>query len=120
MTIFLDENSINKSLVAILTKGGHTVVCPGDVGLTGASDARVLERAIREGWIVLTSDFDDFQDLDRLIHTAGGSHAGILVTCYENDTTRDMRPGQIDSAVTKLEKSGAAFANSFVILNHWR
>jgi predicted nuclease of predicted toxin-antitoxin system len=120
MRIYLDDNRADQKLAAMLRKAGHLVVRPAEVGLTGASDPRHLEYAIRESLVVLTSDRDDYRDLHYLVLTSGGAHPGILVVHYENDATRDMKPKHIVAAVAKLEKAGIPLASQLIILNHWR
>jgi predicted nuclease of predicted toxin-antitoxin system len=120
MNIYLDDNLSDRTLAALLVKAGHAVVRPSDIGLTGASDAVHLERAIRERRVTLTSDRDDFRELHQLVLTAGGSHPGILVVRFDNDPTRDMKAKHIVTAVGKLERAGLALQDQVVILNHWR
>jgi hypothetical protein len=120
MTIYLDDNRTDKSLIALLRKAGHVVVIPADVGLIGRSDACHLEYAIRHILVTLTADHEDFADLHQLVLTAGGNHPGILVVCYDNDPKHDMKPKHVVTAVGKLERSGLELANELIILNHWR
>src|SRR5262245_10694114 len=111
MMVYLDDNFADQALAGSLRKAGHTVFRPADFGLTGASDARHLERAIREGLVVLTKDRDDFHELHQLVLTSGGCHPGMVVVRYENDATRDMRRGHIVKAIDKLERSGLPLVN---------
>lgn len=120
MNIYLDDNCTDKSLAASLRKVGHTVFRPADFGLTGASDACHLERAIREGLEVLTKDRDDFHELHQLVLTAGGRHQGIMVVRYDNDATRNMKTGHVVKAIARIEHAGIALVNEWVILNQWR
>jgi predicted nuclease of predicted toxin-antitoxin system len=120
MNIYVDDNLADKALTALLKKAGHSVVRPIEVGLDGRSDASHLTHAIDKSLAFLTSNRDDFRDLHFLIRTAGGSHPGIMVVRFDNDTTRDMRPKHIVGAVGKLERSGIPLGNELVTLNHWR
>jgi predicted nuclease of predicted toxin-antitoxin system len=120
MNLYLDDNVTAKALAAMLTKAGHTVVRPADVGLIGESDARHLKYAIENSLISLTSDRHDFRDLHHLIAAAGGRHPGIMVIRFDNDPTRDMRAKHIVSAVGKLQRSGFVMPNELVTLDHWR
>jgi hypothetical protein len=120
MNIYLDDNLADKSPSALLKKAGHSVVRPIEVGLDGQSDARHLTHAVDKRLVFLTSDRDDFRDLHFLILAASGSHSGIMVVRFDNDTTRDMRPKHIAGAVGKLERSGIPLSNELVTLNHWR
>ena len=120
MKIYLDDSLADKSLLGLLRKNGHTVARPFDYGLVGASDARHLERTIREDLTTLTADRDDFGELHQLILTSGGGHPGIFVVRFENDPKKDMKPKHIAAAIAKLEKSGISVKNDLVVLNHWR
>lgn len=120
MNIYLDDNRADKRLMELLTKAGHTVVRPTDVGLAGASDARHFKHAIRAGLVVLTADPVDYAELHELILESGGSHSGILAIHYQNDAKRDMRPKHIATAVNKFERSGLSITNQTIVLNHWR
>jgi predicted nuclease of predicted toxin-antitoxin system len=120
MKIYLDDNLADPSFAALLTKGGHSAVCPSDVGMAGATDPRHLEFAIKEGFVLLTCDNKDFKDLHDLLQTAGGTHHGILVVRFDNDPKHDMKPKHMVAAIKKLEQSGLDLTNQLVILNHWR
>jgi predicted nuclease of predicted toxin-antitoxin system len=120
MRIYLDDNLTDRTLAALLVEAGHTVVQPAAAGLTGASDPRHLEYAIRQGLAVLTSDRDDFRDLHQLVLTSGGGHPGIMVVRFENNPARDMKPKHIVAAIGKLVRFGSPVANQFIVLNQWR
>jgi predicted nuclease of predicted toxin-antitoxin system len=120
MNLYLDDNLSDRALASLLVKAGHTVVQPADVGLTGESDTRHLDHAVRAGLVVLTADRIDFHDLHRLIEGAGGRHPGILLVRYDNDPKKDMRPQHIVRAIRRLEQAGFDTTTQLVILNQWR
>jgi predicted nuclease of predicted toxin-antitoxin system len=120
MNIYLDDNRADRRLAALLQKAGHAVVCPVDVGLSGASDARHLTHAISTNLVVLTNDSADYQELHNLVLAAGGGHPGILVIRYDDNPKHDMKPRDIVAAIAKLEQSGVVIANDVIVLNHWR
>jgi predicted nuclease of predicted toxin-antitoxin system len=120
MRIYLDDNFADRALAATLRKSGHQVSRPADFGLLGASDARHLERAIRENLVLLTKDRDDFQELHDLVLTSGGQHPGMPIVRYENDAKRDMRRGHVIAALGKLERAGTPLQSERTILNQWR
>ncbi len=120
MKIYLDDNFTQRVFVALLRKAGHSIVRPSDANLAGASDARHLEHAIRAGLVVLSKDASDFNDLHKLVLTSGGSHPGVVLVRYDNDSTRDLTPKQVVSALGKLERSGLNLSGLAIILNHWR
>jgi predicted nuclease of predicted toxin-antitoxin system len=120
MRTYLDDNLADPSLLALLKKAGHSVIGPADVGLSGATDPRHLECAIKDGRVILTADSDDFRDLHSLLQTAGGSHHGILLVRFDNIPKHDMKPKHMVAAIKKLEQSGLDLTNQLIILNHWR
>jgi len=120
MRIYLDDNFADRGLAAILRRAGHVVFRPADYGIVGASDARHLEKAIREGLVSLTKDRDDFQELHDLVIASGGRHPGMLIARFDNDAKRDMRSRHIVAAIRKLENSGLTLASQRIILNQWR
>jgi predicted nuclease of predicted toxin-antitoxin system len=120
MTIYLDDNTTDPMLVAELRKRGHGVVLPSDVGLAGAGDARHLVYAIQGDLVVLTRDYDDFTDLHDVIIAARGEHHGILLVRFDNDPTKDMKPGGMAAAVERIDASGLPLVNQLFVLNQWR
>lgn len=120
MKLYLDDNRADTSLKGMLSKKGHTVTVPQEVGLAGASDACHLEHAIRHDFVVLTADRHDFWELHQLIQTSAGHYPGILVVRFQNDPTRDMKPRHIVAALDKLVSAGLTCADQVIILNQWR
>jgi len=120
MRIYLDDNTTDPVLVAELRKRGHEVVLPSDASLSGASDARHLVYAIHGDLVFLTRDYDDFTDLHDVVIAADGEHPGILLVRFDNDPTKEMKPGRIAAAVDRIEASGLALINQLFVLNHWR
>ncbi len=120
MRIYLDDNFADWGLAGGLRKAGHTVFRPADFRMVAASDAKHLERAIREDLVLLTKDRDDFQELHELVLTCGGQHPGIVVVRYENDAKRDMKTRHVVKAIGKLELSGLPLRSEWIILNQWR
>lgn len=120
MNLYLDDNRADRRLAALLRRDGHTVVVPADVGLSGASDARHLDYAVRNLLVVLTADRDDFRELHDLVVNSGGSHPGILLVRFGNDPKKNMRPRHIVAAVAKLERSGLPLRDQIIVLNQWR
>jgi predicted nuclease of predicted toxin-antitoxin system len=120
MNLYLDDNRIDARLHGLLRKAGHTVIRPADVRLSGSSDTKHLEHAVRNGLIILTADRLDFWELHELVLTSGGHHPGILLVRFDNDRSRDIRPHHIVRAIGKLERSGVPIADQVTVLNHWR
>lgn len=120
MNLYLDDDSAKAGLIARLQKAGRQVVVPADVSLVGAADPRHLLYAVRNALILLTRNYDDFDDLHQLIEATHGRHTGIFVVRFDNDPSRDMNDAEIVAAVRNLEQSGAPIGNELHVLNHWR
>jgi hypothetical protein len=120
MNVYLDDDSAKAALVARLRKVGHQVVVPADALLSGAADPRHLLYAVQKGFVLLTRNHDDFQDLHLLIQATQGCHTGIVAIRFDNDPARDMKDGEIVRAIQNMEQSGVPMANELHILNHWR
>lgn len=74
MRVKLDEN-VTAHAKLLFTAAGHDVETVPDEGMTGVSDAQLLERCAQEGRLLVTFDvgFGDVRE-----HPPG-SHAGILL-----------------------------------------
>ena len=120
MNVYLDDNRMDRALLGLLRKAGHTVVSLQDAALPGQTDSRHLEYAARHGLLVLTADRVDFWDLLNLIVTCGGTHPGILVVRFDNDRTRDMKPKHVVAALGKVVRSGISIVTQVVVLNAWQ
>lgn len=120
MNFYLDDNCAKLTLASLLRRAGHTVTLPGDIGLSGATDARHLAACVVADRILMTRDHDDFLDLHDLILAAQGRHFGILVIRADNDPGRDMKDRDVLRAIANLEAAGVSIASGFHILNHWR
>ena len=57
MRLLLDAN-LSPRIVARLTEAGHDVVHVADLELVAANDATILQRAERDGYVVVTADTD--------------------------------------------------------------
>jgi predicted nuclease of predicted toxin-antitoxin system len=85
MRLYLDDNITDRRVAAQLQRMGHVVLLPAVVEHSGVSDAKHLAYAIREGYVLLTQNYQDFLDLHDLILTAGGHHPGLLLLYTEHD-----------------------------------
>ncbi len=120
MRIYLDENTLDKLLVALLGKAGNQVVrCP-DVGMAGKSDAENLLYALQQSQVLLTRNHEHFEHLHNLVIGSGGHHSGIMAVRSEKDRSKNMKTGTIVSAIRKLESAGVPIADQLHILNQWR
>ena len=120
MRLYLDDDSARALLVRLLVADGHEVVIPADLGLGGADDAIHFRQAIRSGGVLLTHNYDDFNQLHELLIEAGGHHPGIFIVRRDNDPTKDLSPKGIVRAIRNFLATSAPQQDSVVILNHWR
>jgi hypothetical protein len=114
--IYLDNCAYDKALVKHLQDAGHQVITPPEVGLQGADDQAHFQRAQKEGWVLLTKNPRDFEEL----HEADRGHAGIFAICQDNDPSRDMTYADIVRAIANLVGAGVPLAGEYHILNAWR
>src|SRR5580765_800367 len=99
MNFYLDDNLAGLTLEALLVKAKHTVVRSHQANLLGARDPIHLAYAIRASLISLTRDWEDFQDLHKLIVAADGNHPGIVAVLFDNNRATDMTPKDIVKAL---------------------
>jgi hypothetical protein len=121
MRLYIDDDSVDPSLLRVLRRDGHDVQIPADVGLAGSSDQVHLAHAIRSQRAVLTRNYRDFEALhDLVVSAATGHHAGILVVRFDNKPRNNMTLGDIARAVRNLESAGVPLTDSYYELNHWQ
>jgi hypothetical protein len=116
LAIYLDDCAYDKILADLLRQAGHHVVTPADAGTSGAADDVHFRLARANGWVLLTKNPLDFEQL----HQADSAHAGILAIYQDNDPARDMDRGEIVRAVANLEQASVVLPGQFHVLNHWR
>jgi predicted nuclease of predicted toxin-antitoxin system len=121
MRLYLDDDSVDPTLIRLLRRDGHDVKVPADVGLAGSSDQVHLAHAIRDLRAILTRNHRDFDGLhDLVVLAATGHHQGVLVVRYDNNPRNNMSAGDIARAVRNLENAGVALIDSYHELNHWQ
>jgi polyphosphate kinase len=120
MKLYQDEDTSSVRLTQLLRKAKHDVQTTTEAGLRGRNDAVQQRHAIQTGRVLLTQNYDDFEELHDLIREAQGHHPGILVVRKDNNRKRDMDDHDIVSALAKLIASGVAVADEFIILNQWQ
>jgi hypothetical protein len=121
MRLYIDDDSVDPSLIRMLRRDGHDVQVPTDVGLAGSSDQVHLAHAIRDRRALLTRNYHDFEALhDLVIFAASGHHGGVLVVRYDNNPRHSMSSSDIARAVRNLGNAGIAIADSYHELNHWQ
>lgn len=120
MKLYLDEDSEDGQLAALLIKSGHDVQLSAQAGLNGHPDPRQLMHAIGEGRAILSGNHHDFLLLHQLVIASAGHHPGILIIRKDNDPRRDLSPRGVCVAMAKLEASDVPVADNLHVLNHWR
>jgi hypothetical protein len=120
MKLYLDDDSAEALLVALLRQAGHDVQIPADVGTLGQQDAVHLTHAVREDRVLLSRNHDDFEILHDLVMQVRGHHPGLFIVRRDNDPSRDMKAAGIVRAIRNLLQAGIPIPDSFHILNHWR
>ncbi len=120
MRLYLDEDTASRDLVRALTKAGHDVTTPRHADLMGESDTLQLTHAVREDRVCVTANARDFQQLNNLVIQCGGSHPGIFTLRSDNDRRRDMKPGQVVTAIKNVATILSSVRNHVICLNEWR
>ena len=120
MNLYLDDDTAERRLVALLTHAGHVVGVPAGTHLSGTSDARHFIHAMQHSLVLVTRNHDDCLDLHEVVRAGNGTHPGILTIRFDNDPARDMTPRHIVTAMAHLESAGVPLENQVYILNHWR
>jgi predicted nuclease of predicted toxin-antitoxin system len=114
MRLYLDDDSADILLVALLRQAGHDVQIPADVGMSGEYDSVHLTQAVREDRILLSRNHNDFENLHDLIMQVHGHYPGTFIVRCDNDPTHDLKPAGIVRAIRNLLAAGV------LIADHWR
>ena len=120
MKLYLDDDSASGLMIQTLRRAGHDVRTPAEAGLVGAPDAVHFRRAIQEDRALLSRNYDDFEDLHKLIMETQGHHPGVLLVRRDNDPRRNMKPRDVVRALRNLEASGQPIRDGCLTLNQWR
>lgn len=120
MRIYLDDDSVDALLIALLRRAGHDVLLPADFGLSGDEDPVHFSQAIQENAVILSHNYEDFRLLHDFLLIGGGHHFGLLVVRKDNDSRRDMKPAGVVRAIRNFLAANIPLADQCVILNQWR
>jgi predicted nuclease of predicted toxin-antitoxin system len=120
MNLYLDDNAADAVLIALLRRAGHDVEIPAAAGLAGARDPVHLAHAVRQGRVILSWNYEDFEPLHDLVMVVQGHHPGIFIVRRDNDPRRDLKNPEIVRAIGNLLAAGVPIADCCHILNHWR
>src|SRR5438132_1368388 len=120
MRLYLDDDSADAFLIALLRREAHDVQSPAEANLVGQYDSVHLAHAVRDNRVLLSRNHDDFENLHDLVVAVQGRYPGILIVRRDNDARRDLKPAGIVRAIRNLLASGVAIEGQFHILNSWR
>jgi hypothetical protein len=120
MRLYLDDDTAEHRLVALLRKAGFDAAIPADFGMSGRRDPEHLLQAIRDGRAFLSKNYTDFMHLHALVVGAAGIHGGIILIRQDNDRKKDMTPKGIVAALARLDHAVPDLTNELVTLNDWR
>jgi hypothetical protein len=84
MKLYLDDDTSAPLLARLLRRAGHDVQVPADVGRAGAADPVHLRLAALDGRALVTANYDDYEDLHKLVVELQGHHCGVLVLPKDN------------------------------------
>ena len=111
MVDFLIDENMSRSVVFDPVDMGHRARHVADVGLRGAPDQLVFDRAQNEGWIIVTRDVG----FGNLLSYPLGTHVGIVLLRLPSTFTAgqirtvlasfisDIDVGQLSRALTIVE-----------------
>jgi hypothetical protein len=120
MKLYLDDDLAYPLLERLLQRAGHDVQLPTAAGMAGRSDPVHLTHAVRDGRVLLSKNYGDYEELHNLVLAVQGHHPGVLVVRQDNDRKRDLKPPGIVRAIAKLEAASVPIADAYHILNHYR
>lgn len=115
LRLLIDEDTQAKLLVILLRRAGHEILTVKEAGLEGQPDSIVFNYAIRENWVLITHNCDDFEEL----HQFNSNHPGILAIYRDDDPTKNISFKSIVKAIANLELTGIPLAGQFIPLNPW-
>jgi predicted nuclease of predicted toxin-antitoxin system len=108
---WLVDECVDAALVDLLHAAGHDVICMSDVE-PRASDAHVMDRAQREGRLLLTED-KDFGDL---VFRQALLVPGIVLLRID-PARRSLKPARLRAAVEQL---GDALLGRYTVIEESR
>jgi predicted nuclease of predicted toxin-antitoxin system len=85
---FIVDQGIPAAAIAFLRAAGHDVLHVREAGLNELPDEDILERAIREGRVIVTHDLD----FPRLVAQSGGALPSVILF-----RLRVMRPRRVEA-----------------------
>lgn len=96
--LYFDED-MSAIVAAKLRKIGWDVLTTQQAGNSGKSDVAQLEYASREGRILVTRNYADFQEIHQQFLQKRKPHAGIIICFWRPDSQR-----MVEALIETLEK----------------
>lgn len=110
MLKFVIDEDMPRSTAKVLRTKGYETLDVRDLGLRGKSDDEIFKLAQKEKAVMLTGDLG----FGNLLHFPVGSHSGIVVAHFPNETSASELNNQIIKAVEPL--SEIDFAGNLIII----
>jgi predicted nuclease of predicted toxin-antitoxin system len=101
----LADAHVKPAYVNALESHGHDVVTVQEALRPDATDEEVIRYARSEERVVLTNDDKDFTEFE--------AHSGVLFV------PQDMVPGNVETAVSRIDHQFDDLSNSIQYLRHW-
>ncbi len=98
MPKFLVDEDLPRSLAVELRRRGLDAADVRDVGLRGAPDKKIWQRAIDQGWTLVSGD----QGFANTLTFPLGTHFGILVGRFRNETPSNEVTEALAAAIESL------------------
>ena len=110
MLKFVIDEDMPRSTANVLKTRGYGVLDVRDCGLRGKSDEEVFKFAQREGAVILTGDLG----FGNLLQFPIGSHCGIVIAHFPNETSTSELNSQIIKAFDNFDEID--FKGNLIIL----
>lgn len=104
---FLLNENVSEAVSFALARLGYEAVMSRDYLGKGVTDREILDRAVKEEWIVITCD----TDFGYMVHKQGMDHVGVVLL-----RLKDQRPANQVKAVEKALKKSLIEKGKFVSL----
>lgn len=104
---FLADESCDFAVVRTLQEKGFDVLAISEI-CPGAEDREVIERASREGRILLTED----KDFGRLAYLLGTPRTGVILLRFPARARREL----CSALLRLIDREGSKLERSFVVL----
>lgn len=116
MRLYLDEDSMDRRLLATLRDRGHDCLTAEEASMRGRTDADQLAFAATAVRVLYTFNVGDFCRLHSAWMRAGRAHAGMVVV-----SDKDMSIGRQAAAIDALadQEYGPGFADRLFFLTNY-